>query len=44
VLDAGTEHQAAPGVPAPLFRALGLARLPGQIPMIRRALRVARAG
>jgi uncharacterized membrane protein len=44
VMDAGTEHQAAPGVPAPLFRALGLARLPGQIPMVRRALRVARAG
>ncbi|HET6949070.1 MAG TPA: hypothetical protein VFI47_01750 [Acidimicrobiales bacterium] len=43
VLDAGTEHQAAPNVPAPLFRAAGLARLPGQVPMIRRALRVARS-
>ncbi len=43
VLDAGTEHQAVPAVPAPLFRAAGLARLPLQIPMIRSALRVARA-
>ena len=44
VLDAGTEHQAAPQVPAPLFRAAGLARLPMQIPMVMRAVRVARAG
>jgi uncharacterized membrane protein len=44
VLDAGTERQAAPKVPAPLFRAAGLARLPLQLPMIRRALQVARAG
>ena len=44
VLDAGTEHQAMPKVPTPLFRAMGLARLPLQIPMVLRALRVARAG
>ena len=44
VLDAGTEHQAMPKVPTPLFRAVGLARLPLQIPMVLRALRVARAG
>ena len=42
MLDAGTEHQAAKNVPAPLFRAVALARLPMQVPMIRRALRVAR--
>lgn len=44
VLDAGTEHQAMPKVPTPLFRAVGLARLPLQIPMVLRALRIARAG
>lgn len=43
VLDAGTEHQAAPNVPPALFRAVGLARLPMQVPMILRAVRVARA-
>lgn len=43
VLDAGTEHQAVPAVPTPVFRLAGLARLPLQIPMIRSALRVARA-
>jgi uncharacterized membrane protein len=44
VLDAGTEHQAMPKVPTPLYRAMGLARLPMQVPMVLRALRVARAG
>jgi uncharacterized membrane protein len=44
VLDAGTEHQAAPEVPVRLFRTVCLARLPLQLPMIRYALRVARAG
>ncbi|HKY65306.1 MAG TPA: hypothetical protein VJM49_03005 [Acidimicrobiales bacterium] len=44
VLDAGTEHQAMPKVPTPLFRAVGLARLPLQISMVLGALRVARAG
>lgn len=44
VLDAGTEHQAMPKVPTPLYRAVGLARLPLQVPMVLRALRVARAG
>ena len=43
VLDAGTERQAAPNVPPALFRAVGLARLPMQLPMIVRAVRVARA-
>jgi uncharacterized membrane protein len=43
-LDAGTEHQAAPQVPARLFRTVCLARLPLQLPMIRQALRVARSG
>jgi uncharacterized membrane protein len=32
VLDAGTEHQAIPSVPAGRFRAMALARLPLQIP------------
>jgi uncharacterized membrane protein len=44
VLDAGTEHQAMPKVPTPLYRVAGLARLPLQVPMVLRALRVARAG
>lgn len=44
VLDAGTENQAMPNVPAPLFRAVGLARLPMQVPLVLRAVRVARAG
>jgi uncharacterized membrane protein len=43
VLDAGTERQAAPNVPVPLFRLAGLARLPLQVPMVRRAVRVARS-
>src|SRR6266496_3650966 len=33
-LDAGTEHQASPNVPAERFRLVALARLPLQIPMI----------
>ena len=44
VLDAGTEHQAVPAAPPALFRALGLARLPLQVPLVVRALRVARSG
>jgi uncharacterized membrane protein len=44
VLDAGTEHQAAENMPPGLFRVLGLARLPLQIPLVARAVRVARAG
>ncbi len=44
VLDAGTDRQAAPNVPPALFRAVGLARLPMQVPMVMRAVRVARAG
>jgi uncharacterized membrane protein len=43
-LDAGTEHQAIPAIPPARFRALALARLPLQIPLVTRALRVARAG
>lgn len=43
-LDAGTEHQAIKQVPTPVFRAAALARLPLQVPMVLRALRVARAG
>jgi uncharacterized membrane protein len=43
VLDAGTEHQAAERVPPGLFRAMGLARLPLQLPLVVRAVRVARA-
>jgi uncharacterized membrane protein len=42
-LDAGTEHQAIPSVPARRFRAMALARLPLQIPLVARALRIARA-
>jgi len=44
VLDAGTEHQAVPNAPPALVRALGLARLPLQVPLVMRALRVARSG
>ena len=44
VLDAGTDRQAAPNVPPALFRAVGLARLPLQVPMVMRAVRAARAG
>ncbi len=43
VLDAGTEHQAAPDVPAGRYRALMLARLPLQIPVVRQAVNVARS-
>lgn len=43
-LDAGTEHRAVAQVPAPLFRALALGRLPLQVPLVVRALRVARNG
>jgi uncharacterized membrane protein len=43
-LDAGTEHQVVKKVPAPLFRAIALARLPLQVPLVLRALRVARNG
>ena len=43
VLDAGTEHQAAQ-VPPKVFRVMGLARLPLQVPLVARAIRVARAG
>ncbi len=42
LLDAGTEHQVAKNVPTPLFRAMAVARLPLQVPMVLRALRVAR--
>jgi uncharacterized membrane protein len=42
-LDAGTERQAIPAMPPGRFRALALARLPLQIPLVARALRVARA-
>jgi uncharacterized membrane protein len=44
VLDAGTEHQAVPSAPPALVRALGLARLPLQVPLVMRAVRVARSG
>jgi hypothetical protein len=44
VLDAGTERQAMRTVPAGIYRAACLARLPVQVPLVRRALRVARAG
>jgi uncharacterized membrane protein len=43
VVDAGTEHQAIPTMPEKGFRALALARLPLQIPLVARALRIARA-
>jgi uncharacterized membrane protein len=43
VADAGTDHQAAPGVPPGLFRVMGIARLPLQVPLVVRAVRVARA-
>ena len=44
VLDAGTEHQAAAGRPPGVCRVLGIARLPLQVPLVLRAVRVARAG
>lgn len=40
-LDAGTEHQAV-DMPAGRFRVLALARLPLQVPLVARAVRVAR--
>jgi uncharacterized membrane protein len=43
VLDAGTGHQAAAGVPPGIFRVMGIARLPLQLPLVVRAVRVARA-
>jgi uncharacterized membrane protein len=43
VLDAGTDHQAAAGVPPGIFRVMGIARLPLQLPLVVRAVRVARA-
>jgi uncharacterized membrane protein len=42
-LDAGTEHQAAPHMPAGPYRALMLARMPLQIPPIRTAVSIARS-
>lgn len=42
VLDAGSEHQAAERLPPWLFRILGIARLPLQVPLVLRAVRVAR--
>jgi uncharacterized membrane protein len=41
-LDAGTEHQAVPGMPVGRFRRVALARLPLQLPLIGWALRIAR--
>jgi uncharacterized membrane protein len=41
-LDAGTERQAAPDVPVDRFRAIALARLPLQVPLVLWAARVAR--
>ena len=41
-LDAGTEHQAVPDMPVGRFRAIALARLPLQLPLVGWALRVAR--
>jgi len=41
-LDAGTEHQAVPDMPVGRFRAIALARLPLQLPLIGWALRVAK--
>jgi uncharacterized membrane protein len=41
-LDAGTEHQAVPDMPADRFRSIALARLPLQLPLVGWALRVAK--
>lgn len=41
-LDAGSEHQAVPGMPEDRFRVVALARLPLQLPLVGWALRVAR--
>jgi uncharacterized membrane protein len=40
-LDAGTTHQAVPDMPVDLFRAIALARLPLQLPLVVWAIRVA---
>ena len=40
--DAGTERQAVPAVPAGPFRAAALARLPLQVPLVVRAVRIGR--
>ena len=42
-LDAGTEHQAVPNMPVGRFRAIALARLPLQLPLVGWAVRVARS-
>jgi uncharacterized membrane protein len=42
-LDAGTERQAVPDMPVRRFRAVALARLPLQLPLIGWAVRVARS-
>jgi uncharacterized membrane protein len=42
-LDAGTEHQAVPDMPVGRFRAMALARLPLQLPLVGWAARVARS-
>jgi uncharacterized membrane protein len=41
-LDAGTERQAVPDMPVGRFRAIALARLPLQLPLVGWALRVAK--
>jgi len=41
-LDAGTDRQAAPQVPSAGFRAIALARLPLQVPLVVRAIKVGR--
>jgi uncharacterized membrane protein len=41
-LDAGTDRQALPGMPEGHFRAVALARLPVQRPLVGWAARVAR--
>jgi uncharacterized membrane protein len=41
-LDAGTEHQAVPGMPVGRFRLVALGRLPLQLPLIGWAVSVAR--
>ena len=43
-LDSGTERQAIERMPAGLYRAAALARLPLQVPLVLRALKVARRG
>jgi uncharacterized membrane protein len=43
-LDAGTERQAIRKMPAGAYRAVALARLPLQVPLVLRALKVARRG